>query len=158
MAVLYERHAADAARLAYFLVGDRGLAEELAQDAFVRVFARWHHIRDAGSFWPYLCRTVTNLAWKHFRRQRVERAFLRRYAGGDPSGGDESHSVAARDQLWRGLQALPERQRIALVLRYYADLSEDQTAALMRCSIPAVNSLVSRGLSTMRGQIGPEDA
>jgi Sigma-70 region 2 len=85
MAALYERHARDATRLAYFLVGDLGLAEELMQDTFVRVFARLEHLRDPDTLWPYVCRTIANLSRKHFRRQRIERAFLRRLDGSEPS-------------------------------------------------------------------------
>jgi RNA polymerase sigma factor (sigma-70 family) len=157
MSALYERYAGDAARLAYFLVGDRALAEELMQEGFIRLFARLEHLREVDATWPYLCRILTNLSRKHHRRQRVERAFLRRQAGPEPSGGDDSSTFVARDVLWRALQALPERQRVALVLRYYADLSQDQTARFMRCSPSAVNSLVARGLAAMRQRIGPED-
>ena len=157
IAELYARHVADAGRLAYFLVGDTRLAEDMVQDAFIRVFARWQHLRNPDAFWAYLCRTLVNMSRKHFRRQRVERAFLLRHGGSQDVAGDAPPDAAGRDELWRALQTLPTRQRTALVLRFFADLSESQTADLMRCSVPAVNSLVARGLVSMRSLIPAEE-
>jgi RNA polymerase sigma factor (sigma-70 family) len=59
-----------------------------------------------------------------------------------------------RDELRRALRALPERQRAAIVLRFYEDLSERETADVMRCSVRAVNSLVVRAMATLRAQMG----
>src|SRR5438874_4654487 len=75
---LYVRHADDAVRLAYLLTGDRAMAEDLVQDAFVRLAGRLTHLRDPGAFEAYLRRTVVNLANSHFRRRKVERAYLER--------------------------------------------------------------------------------
>src|SRR5438034_11204932 len=75
---LYLRHAHDAVRLAYLLTGDRALAEDLVQDAFVRLAGRLVHLRDPGAFDAYLRRTVVNLSHSHFRRRKVERAYLER--------------------------------------------------------------------------------
>src|ERR671925_1042326 len=72
---LYLRHADAAVRLAYLLTGDRSLAEDLAQDAFVRLAGRLVHLRDPGAFDAYLRRTIVNLSNSHFRR-KVERAYL----------------------------------------------------------------------------------
>jgi RNA polymerase sigma factor (sigma-70 family) len=59
--------------------------------------------------------------------------------------------------MWRALASLPERQRIAVVLRYYEDLSERQTAEILRCSIRAVNQLVARAIAALRERIGGQD-
>src|SRR6058998_3162610 len=75
---LYLRHAHDAVRLAYLLTGDRALAEDLVQDAFVRLAGRLVHLRDPCAFDAYLRRTVVNLSRSHFRRKKVERAYLQR--------------------------------------------------------------------------------
>src|SRR5213083_2990999 len=75
---LYVRHADDAVRLAYLLTGDRALAEDLVQDAFVRLAGRLVHLRDPGAFEAYLRRTVVNLANSFYRRKRLERAYLKR--------------------------------------------------------------------------------
>src|ERR671933_2677181 len=78
LADLYERHAADAVRLAYLLTVSRPVAEDLVQDAFVKLAGRLAHLRDPDAFEAYLRRTVVNLANSHFRRRRVERSFLER--------------------------------------------------------------------------------
>src|SRR5438045_7060440 len=78
---LYLRHADSAVRLAYLLTGDHALAEDLVQDAFVRLAGRLVHLRDPGAFEAYLRRTVVNLSHSHFRRRKVERVYLERERG-----------------------------------------------------------------------------
>ena len=154
---LYRDHAEAALRLAYLLTGDRGLAEDLVQEAFVRVAGRFVHLRDPDAFGAYVRRAVVNLANSHFRRKRVERAYLAR-ATSDAvvrsGAGSDGPSVEDRDQLWHALGRLPQRQRAAIVLRYYEDLSEAQIAELLQCRPGTVKSLVSRGLEAMRSEIG----
>src|SRR3954447_9659168 len=81
LGVLYLRHADGAVRLAYLLTGDMTLAEDVVQDAFVRLAGRLVHLRDPGAFEAYLRRTVVNLSRSHFRRRYVERAYLQRARG-----------------------------------------------------------------------------
>src|ERR1051326_7123613 len=78
---LYLAHAEAAVRLGVLLTGDRALAEDLVQDAFVRLAGRLVHLRDASAFDAYLRRTVVNLSNSYFRRRRVERAYLQRERG-----------------------------------------------------------------------------
>src|SRR6476620_8348045 len=121
---LYVRHADAAVRLAYLLTGDMALAEDLVQDAFVRLAGRLVHLRDPGAFDAYLRRTVVNLSNSYFRRKKVERAYLERARGvtgaraADPPG----RSFEDSEALWRALGKLSARQRAALVLRFYEDL------------------------------------
>ncbi|MEX2421071.1 MAG: sigma factor, partial [Actinomycetota bacterium] len=68
---LHREHAGDALRLGYLLTGDRSLAEDLVQDAFVKVFGRFHDLRNRDAFWWYLRRTIVNLAHSQSRRRRV---------------------------------------------------------------------------------------
>jgi RNA polymerase sigma-70 factor (sigma-E family) len=155
---LYLRHAQEAVRLAYLLTGDRALAEDLAQDAFVRAAGRLIHLRDPGAFGAYLQRTVVNLSNSYFRRKRVERAYLER-AGSEmgaraTSGSD--HSFEDREELWQAMGRLSQRQRAAVVLRFYEDLSEQRVAELLNCRPGTVKSLVSRGLETLRTEIRGE--
>jgi RNA polymerase sigma-70 factor (sigma-E family) len=156
---LYLRHADAAVRLAYLLTGDRALAEDLVQDAFVRLAGRLVHLRDPGAFDAYLRRTVVNLSNSYFRRKRVERAYLERErAVFEPGAGRQSDdSPEDREELWRALQRLSERQRAAIVLRFYEDLSEAQVADILNARPGTVKSLVSRGLETLRGEIRGED-
>ncbi len=149
LAELYVRHVPDAVRLAYLLTGDRDLAEDLAQEAFARIAGRVVHLRHPDAFWAYLRRTVVNLSRNHFRHRAVEREYLEREAGGDEpvSAGPD---VAAHDVLRRALLALPERQRSALVLRFFEDLSEEDAATAMGIPRGTLSSLVARGLAALR--------
>jgi RNA polymerase sigma-70 factor (sigma-E family) len=151
---LYARHAPAAGRLAYLLTGDRDLAEDIAQEAFLRVIARFGSLRSPESFRPYLQRTVVNLARGHFRRRRTERE----YVSGE--GSRRARDVATipdveeRDTITRALEGLSARQRAAIVLRYYEDLSERQTADLLGCPVGTVKSLVARGTERLREELG----
>jgi RNA polymerase sigma-70 factor (sigma-E family) len=159
MGELYLRHADDAVRLAYLLTGDRALAEDLVHDAFVRLAGRLVHLRDPGAFGAYLRKTVVNLSNSHFRRRKVERAYLERARGAMDARGAQwaDRSVEDREDLWRALQLLSGRQRAAVVLRFYEDLSERQVADLLGCRPGTVKSLVSRGLETLRTEIRGEE-
>jgi RNA polymerase sigma-70 factor (sigma-E family) len=154
---LYVRNAPGALRLAYFLTGNRELAEDLVQEAFVRVAGRFRHLRMPEAFDAYLRRSVVNLFTSHLRRAKLERAYVARH-GTDPSVVSERGDPAARDELWRALHTLPERQRAAIVLRFYEDLSEHQSAEILGCSTGALNQLVVRGMAALREQIGDEEA
>jgi RNA polymerase sigma-70 factor (sigma-E family) len=152
---LYVRNAPGGLRLAYFLTGNRELAEDLVQEAFVRVAGRFRHLRMPDAFDAYLRRTIVNLFTSHLRRTKLERAYLAR-RGADPSVASEHGDPAARDQLWRALHTLPERQRAAIVLRFYEDLSEHASAEILGCSTGALNQLVVRGMAALRTQIGDD--
>lgn len=146
---LYLRHATEAVRLAYLLTGDRALAEDLVQDAFVRVTGRLLHLRDPGAFPGYLRRCIVNLARSRGRRAQVERRFLERSAGAAErvtNGPDAAERYAMRQALLQ----IPIRNRTAIVLRYYEDLSEEQIAEVLRCRRGTVKSLISRGMERLR--------
>ena len=142
---LYAAHAPDAARLAYLLTGDRALAEDLTQEAFVRMFGRFRDLRNPEAFGAYLRKTVVNLSKSHFRRKSVERTYLEK-----ESRLPNAPGPAAPDEMWDALRALRPRQRAAIVLRYYEDLSEAQTADVLGCAVGTVKSLVARGLQQLR--------
>ena len=149
---VYLRNAGPAMRLAYVLTGDRDQAQDLAQEAFVRMAGSFRHRRAIDDVDAYLRRTVVNLFTSSLRRRRVERAWLARQAGAQtpvPAADDP----AERDVVWRALQALPERQRAAVVLRYYEDLSEEDAARILGCSARALNGLVARATKTLRAEL-----
>jgi RNA polymerase sigma factor (sigma-70 family) len=135
---LYRREYAAMVRLAHLLTGSNAVAEDVVQDAFVSMARR---IGEANVPGAYLRATVINgcRAWHRRRRYlaREERTL-------EPALPD-----AAADML-DALQALPERQRTALVLRFYLDLPEDEIAAVLDCRPATVRSLVHRGLARMR--------
>ena len=149
LAELYTHHAAEAIRLAYMLTGDRVLAEDLVQDAFVKLAGRLVHLRDPDAFDAYLRRTVVNLTNSYFRRKRLERAYLTRSAAEPPIVAGTS-DTDRRDELWNDLQRLPARQRAAIVLRIYEDLPDSRVAEILGCRPGTVRSLVSRGLAELR--------
>ncbi len=153
LADLYTRHVPAAMRLGYLLTGDRQRAEDLVQEAFVRCVGRFRYLRVPDAFDAYLRRAIVNLHTSGLRRKRLERAWLagegRRVAASTAAMPD----VGERADLWASLTRLPARQRAALVLRYYEDLSERDTAKVLGCSVAAVKSLVSRGTETLRQEI-----
>jgi RNA polymerase sigma-70 factor (sigma-E family) len=152
LAELYRLHAPDAARLAYLLTGDRALAEDLVHEAFVRLFGRFRDLRNPDAFAAYLRTTIVNTARSHFRRRRVERAYLER-VGPVREPPAEPPDPTGRDEIWHALGRLSPRQRAAIVLRYYEDLSEGQTADVLGVPVGTVKSLVSRGLEKLRREL-----
>jgi RNA polymerase sigma-70 factor (sigma-E family) len=149
LAELYERSAPAGFRLAYLLTGDRGLAEDLVQEAFLRFVGRLHHLRDPGAFDGYLRRTIVNLSTDVFRRRAVERSYLERRTA-ELREGRHDPDVAGYTSMRAALLSLPQRQRAAIVLRYYEDLHESEIADLLRCRPATVRSLVARGLDALR--------
>jgi RNA polymerase sigma-70 factor (sigma-E family) len=150
LAALYEAHAPEAARLAYLLTGDRALAEDVVHEAFVRLLGRFRDLRHPEAFRAYLRTTVVNLTRSHFRRRRVERAYVER-EGRAPKVSPAKPED--RQDMWDALQSLQPRQRAAIVLRYYEDLTEAQTAEVLGCAVGTVKSLVSRGMDRLRAEI-----
>jgi RNA polymerase sigma-70 factor (sigma-E family) len=149
LADAYVRSAPGGIRLAYLLTGDRAVAEDLVQEAFVRFVGRLRFLRDPDAFEPYLRRTIVNLSKNHFRRQAVERAFLER-EGPRIEDVRTDPDVATYDTLRSALLRLPLRQRTALVLRYFEDLPDATIAELLGCRQATVRSLVARGLEVLR--------
>jgi len=150
---LYALHARKAGRLAYLLTGDPHLAEDLAQEAFVRLIGRLSSIRDEGAIASYLRRSIVNLAQKHWRKVRNERRYLNAEHVSVVVRSAALPDVESRDAVWRALEGLPYRQRAAIVLRFYEDLSEHQTAEALRCSTAAAKSLVARAMETLRKRV-----
>jgi len=155
---LYARHLPEATRLAFLLTRDAAMAEDLAQDAFIKVAGRLRHLRTPDAFGAYLRRTVVNLCMSHHRREKVARSYAdqerARSAGREPASG--LPDVETNDELMTALAELPDRQRAAIVLRFYADLTEEQTAQVLRCSTGAARALVFRAMGTLRSRMGGE--
>jgi RNA polymerase sigma-70 factor (sigma-E family) len=151
---LYEAHAHEALRLAYLLTGDRALAEDLTQDAFVKVLGHFQDLRNRDAFWWYLRKTIVNLSRSHFRRWRVERSYLERYRPAPQ--GTAGPDLGDRDRLRVALLTLRPEQRAAVVLRYYADLTEPATAEILGCPVGTVKSMV-RGMESLREELNPDD-
>jgi RNA polymerase sigma-70 factor (sigma-E family) len=152
---LYEAHISSAISLALLLTKERELAEDIAQEAFVKVAGRFGDLRSPEAFPAYLRRTVINLANSQMRRRRVERNTLARLA--DFPAEVQPKGATEEGELWAALVQLPHRQRAALVLRFCEDLSEREVAEILRTTEKAVRSLVSRGTDALRKELGGTD-
>jgi RNA polymerase sigma-70 factor (sigma-E family) len=155
LATLYEQHVGRVIALARLLTGDDHVAEDVAQEAFVRTAGRFAHLRQPDAFAGYLRRTVVNLCRGRFRRLRIERDWLRRQRREEPTA-SPAFDPADRVTVWHAIEQLPWRQRAAVVLRYYEDLPQPEVAELLRCSVGAVESLLSRAMASLRESIGEE--
>lgn len=149
---LYVTHFGAAKRFAYLLTGDESSAEDIAQEAFVRMFSALTRIKAGAALPAYLRRVIVNLANDRGRRQSRERRFLSSFPA-DAVPVSFSDDIDQRDEIWTALQRLPYRQRVAIILRYHEDLSEIDTAEAMDCSTGSVKSYTSRGLKRLRDQI-----
>lgn len=133
-------------RTATLLAGSPDEGEDLLQAALERAFRRWRSVGDPEG---YLRRTMYNLAADGWRRRQAWRAKLP-LLGQPAATRDEMVVVDDRDRLVRMLRTLPPRQRTAVVLRYWEDLSEDDAARAMGCSPGTVKAAASRGLARLR--------
>jgi RNA polymerase sigma-70 factor (sigma-E family) len=139
---LYEARYDELVRLAYLLTGIAPVAEELVQDAFVATHAAWPRVREPLA---YVRTAVVNRSRSWGRRVQLER---RRSAPPEPGvAGLEA------DELWDALAALNDRQRAAIVLRYYDDLPDREIAAILGCRVPTVRTAIHRGLAALRREI-----
>lgn len=141
-------------KLAYLLTGNLADADELLQDSLSKVFVAWSQVQAATDRGAYVRRVMLNTNRRRYRRHRVVE-LLDGHAyecqvherGG---GHDDFAMVEDRRHLAQALGALPRRQRLVVVLRYYEDLSETDVASLMGCSVGTVKSQASKALSKLR--------
>ena len=143
-------------RTAYLMVGEHALAQDLLQEALTKTYVAWPRLRAVENAEAYTRRAITNTAisWsrkKSWHERPTDTGPDRPDHPGTPGHADE---LGTREWLWQELQQLPPRQRAALVLRFYEDLSEADTAAAMGCAVGTVKSQVSQGLRRLRAQVG----
>jgi len=149
---LFVAHYRPLVRLATLLLHDQGAAEEIVQDGYVALHRRWARLRDADKALCYLRTSVVNRCRSALRHRRVVEAHLAtaRPRADVPSAEIDALDLLRQDAVITALRALPTRQREAVVLRYYAELSEAETAALMGVSRGAVKSHTFRGLAALK--------
>jgi RNA polymerase sigma-70 factor (sigma-E family) len=135
-------------RLAVLLLGDPHLAEDAVQTALLKAWRRWGRIGGLDNVEAYV-RTVLLNTVRSDRRRRlpVEAPGAAIPEGRVPDG---TETVAERDALWRSLRALPPRQRAVLVMRFYEDMTEAQTAAALGCRVGTVKSYTARAMAALR--------
>jgi RNA polymerase sigma factor (sigma-70 family) len=137
--VFYREQWAKMVRLAWLMTGSRELAEDLVQDAFVQVGAKWASVQAPNA---YLRVTVTNAVRAHARRENRKRSL--------PNERVQPVLPGELDETWQLLERLPARQRQALVLRFYADMPLTEVAEALQCRVGTAKSLVHRGLARMK--------
>lgn len=146
---LFRAHYPSLLRLAVLLADDRATAEDLVQDAFVRMHRAWGRLRDPDKALAYLRTCVVNGSRSRLRRLRT----ARRNAEPRPTDAPSAEVVAAERQehadVYAALHRLPARQRQVLVLRYYGELSEAEIAAALDISAGAVKSHAHRGIAAL---------
>jgi RNA polymerase sigma-70 factor (sigma-E family) len=150
LTALYISHYRELVRLAAFLTSDRDSAEEIVQDAYVKVHGSWRGVRELDKAEAYLRTTVVNLSRSRLRRRQVAAKHRPQPALDVASAETSALQIVQREAVLSALQALPRRQREAVVLRYYGDLTEAQTAAAMGCSVGSVKSHTSRAMMALR--------
>lgn len=143
-------------RFAFLTAGNHDDAQELVQHALVKVYSSWDKIRDKEALEAYTKRIITRervTLWRRWRQREDPRASRDGWAEGTVRQPD----VETQQVLWERLRSLGARQRVAVVLRYYEDLSEAEIAEAMGCSVGTVKSQLSRALVKLRSSIGDLD-
>ncbi|MBB6170866.1 RNA polymerase sigma-70 factor (sigma-E family) [Nocardiopsis mwathae] len=147
---LYSEHYRPLVRLAALLVRDYATAEEVVQDAFVAMHGAWRRLRDPGKALSYLRQSVVNRARSVLRHRAVVEKHAPKALPDAPSAEHGALGELERAAVIEALRRLPTRQREAIVLRYYGDLSEAQIADAMGISRGAVKSHTARGIAALR--------
>ena len=147
---LYRSHYAAMVRLATLLLRDPAVGEEVVQDAFVALHRRWRRLRDPSHAVAYLRTSVVHGVRSVQRRQSVAARHPEDPLPDAPSAEQGALRSASAEAVVAALRTLPRRQREALVLRYYAGLTESEIAATMKISNGAVKSHAFRGITALR--------
>ncbi|WP_432975431.1 SigE family RNA polymerase sigma factor [Dactylosporangium sp. CA-233914] len=150
---LFGAHYRALVRLAVLLLRDEGVAEDVVQDAYVALHRRWWRLRDADKALSYLRTSVVNGARSALRKRGVQERHIARGPDGPQvvaSAETGALSLLAHREVLAAVRRLPARQREAIVLRYYAELSEAEIADAMGVSRGAVKSHASRGMAALR--------
>jgi RNA polymerase sigma-70 factor (sigma-E family) len=148
-----EARQASLLRTAYLISGDRHTAEDLVQTALAKLYLAWDRVEDRGSLDGYVRRVIVNennSLWRRpfKRREHATDQVPERAAPAASSAGGRD------DELWALVQTLPRKQRAAVVLRYYEELSEAETAEVLGVSVGTVKSQTSRALAALRSRSG----
>ncbi len=157
-------------RTAYVLTGHRHTAEDLLQTALAKAYLSWGRLRDPHAADAYVRRIMVNehASWwrRAWRRREASIGVLPepRRDGRSAAAGfggpavDETEASGERDAMWTLVQTLPPRQKAAMVLRFYEDLSEAETARVLGVSVGTVKSQTSRAVATLRERLATEPA
>jgi RNA polymerase sigma-70 factor (sigma-E family) len=148
VAALYSEHAVGLIRLAYLMLGDRAAAEDAVQDAFFGLYRHWDQLADPGRALGYVRTAVLNGCRSVLRRQATGRK-LALHPAPEASAEAAVLSREEREEVMRAVRRLPDRQREALVLRFYLDLPEREIARIMGLRPGSVRSATHRALRAL---------
>ena len=139
---------------AFLLCGDWHLAEDLVQTAFTKVYLAWHRLERREALDQY----VATVLVRSFIDEKRRGWWRRERATGEPPETPVPRADAPEERMamWQVLSAVPPRQRAALVLRFWEDLSVQETAQVLACSVGTVKSQTARGLQTLRALLGAQ--
>jgi RNA polymerase sigma-70 factor (sigma-E family) len=151
-AAFVREHTRALLRTAYLLTGDANAAEELVQDTLVRLYPKWDRVERADVPLAYVRRSLAN-AFVNQQRRASRREFAYAEVPDRVDDRDDFRQIVERDEIWNRLATLPDRQRAALVLRFFEGVSDDDAADALGCRVGTVRSLISRGLATLRAQM-----
>lgn len=155
-AEVFATHHPRALRLAYLLTSDREVAQDVVATAFIKVYPHWKRgaVNDIGA---YLRRAVSNEARSSLRRRYRRREHDRRLHADDRGSLGAGERIVERDAMWAAVSGLPERMKQCVVLHYYEELSQQETADILGISIGTVKSSLSRGLDRLEQLLVAQD-
>jgi len=152
---LVKRHQEVVWRTAYRMVGDRQAAEDLAQEAFLRVFQAAGRYRATAAFRTYIYRIIVRICLDYLRKKRPQPGLdVAQVAEKGLLAGDRVESREQGDLVQAAVADLPLKQRLAVVLRYFEGLNSVEVATVMKITPKAVERLLARGRSTLKQQLG----
>lgn len=137
---VYRAHYDRMVRVAFMLSGSNEVAEDIVQDAFVRLYSRFDRLADPPA---YLYRSVVNGCWHRHRRRRVGERFRHLTV-------PTTVTSSEIDETWSALASLPPRRRAVVILRYYADLPLADIAQVLGCKTGTVKSMLHRALAELK--------
>jgi RNA polymerase sigma-70 factor (sigma-E family) len=153
LSALFDHHYKPMCRLAFVILGDGAVAEEVVMEALLKTFSGWGRIRDPERGEAYLRRAVVNLCRSRIRRKALE---ARAAPASEPRSVWDDDARETNRLVWDAVRSLPERQRACVVLRYFEDLTEIQIADALQCSTGTVKSQLAKARAKLERALGPE--
>ena len=166
--ILVNRHQTSVLNLIYRFIGDRTQAKDLAQEVFLRVWQAAKSYEPKAKFTTWIYCITANLCLNELKSARRKKLFQflrsdadneihgeKDFPDGSPSPEDLLLAKERSHQITKALQSLPKNQRMAVILKRYDDLSYEEIARVMGCSVPAVESLLVRAKRTLKEKLAP---
>ena len=151
---LYEERHAELVRFATFIMGDVHAAEDVTQEAFMRVYDAWDRLDDHEKAVAYLRATIVNLSRGRHRRRLVAERNQQPHLMAVPSAEDDAMGRVGRSAVLAAVSALPSRQRACVVMRHWLRMTEGEIAATLEVSVGSVRTHNKRGLETLERKLG----